>query len=194
MTTALATEWLTPINEAAADYSINTAVRMAAWLAQCSHESGGFRVTVENLNYGAAGLLNTWPSRFTKETAEEYARSPEKIANHVYSNRMGNGDEASGDGWKYRGRGLIQLSGKSNYEAFGTSAGIDAVGDPDQVASATYAARSAGWYWQEHGLNALADKNTLKDFREITQTINGGQTGAADREAKWTAAKTALGA
>ena len=153
---------------------------MAAFIGQCSHESGGFRTLNENLNYSAQGLRNTWPSRFPDDaTANAYARQPEKIANKVYGGRMGNGPEASGDGWRYHGRGLIQLTGKANYQAAGAALGVDLVANPDLAATPKYAALTAGWYWDTHKLNALADK---QDNTAITKAINGSTLGLIDRQ------------
>ncbi|PXX79160.1 glycoside hydrolase family 19 protein [Rivihabitans pingtungensis] len=161
-------------------YQINTPLRMAAFIGQCSHESGGFRTLNENLNYSAQGLRNTWPSRFPDDaTANAYARQPEKIANKVYGGRMGNGPEASGDGWRYHGRGLIQLTGKANYQAAGAALGVDLVANPDLAATPKYAALTAGWYWDTHKLNALADK---QDNTAITKAINGSTLGLIDRQ------------
>jgi len=168
-----------------AGYGIDTPLRRAHFLAQVAHESGGFRRLVENLSYGAAGLVSTWPSRFTKDTAPAYARQPERIANKVYANRLGNGDEASGDGWRYRGRGYIQLTGKANYAEYSHRVFRDdrLVRDPGLAAQPETAAKLAGAYWQAKGLSALADADDLKT---ITRRINGGLIGLADR-AKWLA-------
>ena len=171
--------WLDALNATFERFEINTPQRQACFIGQCGHESGGFKTLSENLNYSAKGLAATWPKRFPSEAAAEpYHRQPEKIANKVYSDRMGNGNEASGEGWKYRGRGLIQLTGKDNYTRAGAALGVDLVGNPDQVASPMYAALTAGWFWSTHKLNALADK---MDHKAITKTINGGDLGLADR-------------
>jgi putative chitinase len=160
-------------------YEINTPKRVAAFKAQCHHESQGSTRKVENLNYSAQGLMNTWPSRFnTQKLADEYARQPEKIANKVYANRMGNGDEASGDGWKYRGRGFIQITGKDNYQAFSRCKGISLDDAVKYLETDEGALESACWYWQTRGLNGLADTG---DIRGITKRINGGTIGIKER-------------
>jgi putative chitinase len=160
-------------------FEINTPARQAAFIGQCSHESGNFKTLQENLNYSAKGLHATWPARFpSEEAAMPYNRNPEKIANKVYGGRMGNGDEASGEGWRYHGRGLIQLTGKANYQAAGEALGADLVADPNIVATPRFAALTAGWFWKTHGLNELADK---ADYTAITKRINGGTLGLDDR-------------
>jgi putative chitinase len=177
-------------------YDIDTPARLAAFMAQVGHESGSLNRTVENLNYGAAGLLGTWPSRFTRESAASLARKPEAIANKVYGGRLGNGDEASGDGWRYRGRGLIQITGKANYSGIRdtlrqrTPDAPDFVGQPELLETPQWAAMSAAAYWDDHDLNKLAD---VQDFRKITTRINGGQIGAADRNARYAKARRVFG-
>jgi len=161
------------------EFEINTPQRMAAFLAQVAHESGNFRAIRENLNYSADGLRRIFPRYFTNVDPNQYARQPEKIANRVYANRMGNGPEHSGDGWNYRGRGLIQLTGKSNYIQCGNALGVDLVSDPSYLETAEGAARSAGWYWHSRGLNAFADQG---DILTITKRINGGTIGLEDRK------------
>ena len=151
-------------------------------MAQVGHESGGLRFTVENLNYRADALTRVWPSRFPLGIAESYAMQPERIANRAYCDRMGNGNEASGDGWKYRGRGLIQLTGADNYADFSLSADNEALSDPDSVAEPELAALSAGWFWSRNGLNALAD---AKDIVGMTRRINGGTNGLDDRQMRY---------
>lgn len=182
-----------PLREACDLFQINTRDRLAAFLAQVGHESGGLSQTEENLNYSAAGLVATWPNRFTSASALLYARQPQKIANHVYGNRGGNRDP--GDGWKYRGRGLIQTTFRSNYEAT-TEALLeklptvpDFVINPEQLATPRWAALSAGSYWSDHELNALADSG---EFDKITKRINGGQHGRADRIERFQRASRAL--
>jgi putative chitinase len=160
------------------EFEINTSMRMAAFLAQVAHESGNFRSVRENLNYSADGLRKIFPKYFTDVDPNLYARQPEKIANRVYANRMGNGPESSGDGWAYRGRGLIQLTGKFNYIQCGNALGVDLVNDPSYLETPIGAARSAGWYWSSRGLNAFADKG---DMTSITRRINGGTIGLEDR-------------
>lgn len=173
-------EWLIPLDKTFKKYEINTLKRQACFIGQCMHESGGFKQLNENLNYGAKGLVATWPSRFPNlEYAAEFERKPERIANKVYGGRMGNTEE--GDGWKYHGRGLIQLTGKENYDNCGSGLGVDLVGNPDWLATPEYAALSAGWFWNKKGLNALADS---MDVDTMTKRINGGSIGIADRQAK----------
>jgi putative chitinase len=173
-------KWLEPLLETFEKYEINTPKRQACFIGQCMHESGGFKQLKENLNYSAKGLVATWPSRFpNEECAEEYARKPEKIANKVYSGRMGNTED--GDGAKYIGRGLIQLTGKDNYKAVTEALGMDLVANPQLLEEPRYAALSAGWFWNKKGLNALADAN---DIETMTKRINGGSIGIADRKAK----------
>jgi putative chitinase len=162
-------------------YQINTEKRLAHFLSQCGHESGGFRVFSENLNYSAVGLLKTFPRYFTGETAALYARKPEAIANRVYANRMSNGDEESGDGWKYRGRGCIQLTGKSNYSLYNNAVPENVIANPDLV-SGSLALDSAGWFWETNRLNALADTGTVE---QITRRVNGGQHGLTDRKNRY---------
>ena len=168
------------LNRAMARWKIDSRVRQAAFIAQVGHESGQLRNLVENLNYSAEALVRTWPNRFTAQTAGAYARQPEKIANKVYGGRMGNGPEDSGDGFRYRGRGLIQLTGRSNYRAAGEGLGLPLEAQPELLEQAEHAAQSAAWWWAAHGLNDLADKG---DFLTITKRINGGTNGLADRQA-----------
>jgi putative chitinase len=171
-------KWLEPLNETFAKYEINTPKRQACFIGQCMHESGGFKILQENLNYSAKGLMSTWPSRFPDmETALKYERNPEKIASKVYAGRMGNNTpEEAG---KYIGRGLIQLTGKENYANCGLGIGVDLLGHPDWLATPKYAALSAGWYWHKKNLNALVD-----DIETMTKRINGGTIGLDDRKAK----------
>jgi putative chitinase len=162
------------------DYDINTPKRIAAFIAQCSHESGGFRVLTENLNYKAAGLRRIFPKYFpTDELAKQYEKQPRKIANRVYANRMGNGDESSGDGFRYCGRGLIQLTGKSNYQNFADSLEMKVEDVPDYLATFEGAAQSACWFWETNNLNRFADTG---DIVSLTKRINGGLNGLSDRE------------
>jgi len=173
-------KWFEPLQETFEKYQINTPKRQACFIGQCMHESGGFKFLRENLNYSAKALMNTWPSRFPDaDTAEKFERQPEKIANKVYSGRMGNTED--GDGAKYIGRGLIQLTGKDNYMAFGEAIGEDLVSNPQLVEQPRYAALSAGWFWNKRGLNALAD---AMDVTTMTVRINGGRIGIDDRIAK----------
>lgn len=162
------------LNGAMARFKIEGRLRAAAFLAQVGHESGQLRTLVENLNYSAEALTRTWPTRFTVHTAAAYARHPEKIANRVYGGRIGNGAEASGDGWRYRGRGLIQLTGRSNYRAAGAGLGLPLEDHPELLEQADAAAQCAAWWWAKHGLNQLADAGRIQDIGSI---INIGQSG-----------------
>lgn len=182
-------KWLDPLNETFEKYDISTPQRQAAFIGQCAHESGNFKTLQENLNYSAEGLMKTWPSRFpTKEMADQYARQPAKIAGKVYNGRLGNTSEE--EAAKYLGRGLIQLTGKENYEHCGSSLGVDLIGNPDWLLDPKYAALSAGWFWNKKGLNALADS---QDIETMTKRINGGLHGLDDREAKIAKALSVLG-
>jgi putative chitinase len=174
-------EWLDALEFTFKKYEIVTPVRQAHFLGQCSHESNSFKSIEENLNYSANGLMAIWGSRFpTIEVANEYARKPEKIANKVYSGRMGNTED--GDGWKYRGRGVIQLTGKENYTNCGNALGIDLIGSPELILTKKYAALSAGWFWNKRDLNSIADQGmTDAAFTAITKKINGGTTGIQER-------------
>lgn len=183
-------QWLEPLEETFHRYEINTPARRAAFLGQCAHESANFTRLEENLNYSAEGLMRTWPRRFpTLGAAQPYHRKPEKIANRVYANRMGNGDEASGEGWLYRGRGIIQLTGKTNYTLVSDALREDFIHSPDLLLAPRWAALSAGWYWNTRRLNEQAD---AKDFTMMTQKINGGTVGLQDRIAHITHAHTVL--
>lgn len=170
------------IPDTAAKFQINTALRLAHFLAQCGHESGGFRATQENLNYSAKGLMGIFKKYFpTPALAAQYERKPEKIANRVYGGRMGNGPEASGEGYKFRGRGYIQLTGKENYTAFGKAIGEDILSNPDKV-SKEYALLSAAWFFNKNGLHKMADEGSSDAVvTKITKRVNGGTIGLADR-------------
>ena len=181
-TPLMAEKWAIPLQFVCDKYEINTPERVAGFLAQVGHESGGLRFTVENLNYRAEALTRVWPTRFPPGIAESYAMQPERIANRAYADRMGNGDEASGEGWLYRGRGLIQLTGKNGYAAFSLGADNEALVKPDLVAEPELAALSAGWFWAENGLNALADN---RDIVGMTKRINGGINGLDDRQMRY---------
>lgn len=170
--------WIDPINAAMDRYQINTLARQAQFLAQIGHESGALSRMSENLNYSASGLLTNFHTHFTKEEAEKYQRRPMDIANRAYAKRYGNGDEASGDGWTYRGRSPIQLTFKDNYHACGLALEIDLVSNPDLLLSPEYAALAAAWYWQVHGCNAMADAG---EIRGITKAVNGGYNGMDER-------------
>jgi putative chitinase len=169
------------INETFEHFEINTPARMAMFLAQTAHESANFAATQENLNYQAKALMAFWPKRFSG-VAEQYARHPEAIANRAYCDRMGNGNEASGEGWAYRGRGLIQLTGKDNYRHCGDALGIDLLTNPDQVADNPVAVLSAGWFWDTRKLNQWADQD---DVTTVTKKINGGTIGLQERTAHY---------
>jgi len=172
-------DWLEPLNDAFQRYEINTPLRMAAFIGQCAHESGNFKTLQENLNYSAESLCRVWPSRFpTLEAAQPYHRSPDKIANKVYGGRMGNGTEETEEGSLYKGRGLIQLTGKDNYTLCSDALGEDFIHSPDLILSPKYAALSAAWYWNKRGLNKEAD---AKDYTGMTKKINGGVIGLDDR-------------
>ena len=170
------------IPDTAAKFQINTPLRLAHFLAQCGHESGGFRLTKENLNYSAKGLTGTFKKYFpTEAAAKPYERQPAKIANKVYGNRMGNGPESSGEGAKFCGRGYIQLTGKENYTAFGKSINEDILSNPDKVAS-DYALLSAAWFFSKNGLHKMADEGASDTVvTKITKRVNGGTIGLADR-------------
>lgn len=162
-------------------FEINTPLRLAHFLAQCEHESNNFKAINENLNYSAKGLLTTFKKYFSEETAKLYEYKPEKIANIVYANRIGNGDKTSGDGWKYRGRGYIQLTGKDNYKAFSKTINENVVENPDLV-SLKYPLLSAAWYWNSRNLNTLADKGSTELIvKSITKKVNGGTLGLQER-------------
>lgn len=184
-------KFVEPLTEVCAHYHISESPeRLAAFLAQIAHESGGFNFVQENLNYGAKGLMGTFKKYFpTEELAKQYERKPEKIANRVYSSRMGNGDEASGDGWKFRGRGLIQLTGKSNYSRLAKDLGVDLDECVKFLETTEGAVTSAGWFWDNNNLNAICDKG---DFVLLTKRINGGTIGLADRKHHYEIALEAL--
>jgi putative chitinase len=182
-TPELAAKWADALNETCERFAIDSPFRIAGFLSQTAHESGGFKFVKENLNYSAASLMRVWPSRFpTVEMAQAYAMNPEKIANKTYSSRMGNGDEASGDGWRYIGRGLIQLTGKNNYVAYSMACDNEALTKPEIVEQPKYAAESAGWFWSVNKLNTLAD---AQDVVGMTKRINGGTHGLDDRQMKY---------
>ena len=189
VTLGIDSRWEAPLQAAFDKYDINTPRRQAAFLGQCAHESGNFKALQENLNYSAEGLMKTWPSRFpTKELADQYARQPAKIAGKVYNGRLGNTSEE--EAAKYLGRGLIQLTGKENYERCGSAIGVDLINEPTLLVEPNHAAMSAGWFWNKKGLNELAD---AQEHGQITKRINGGQIGLDDRIAKTTKALAALG-
>ena len=192
-------KWLDAVVETCVEFEINTPQRIAAFLAQTAHESGGYTMLTENLNYKAATLAACWPNRFAvlgadkkpiKENgklvptavANSIAGKPELIANLVYSSRMGNGPAESGEGWAFRGRGLKQLTGKFNYTKCGEALGVDLVANPDLLLEPMYAARSAGWFWKSNNLSKFAD---VGDMEGMTKKINGGLIGIADRKARY---------
>lgn len=161
-------------------YDINTSLRKAHFLAQVAHESGGFKYVVENLNYSAKALYGVFRKYFpTMDAANLYARQPQKIANKLYANRMGNGNETSNDGWNYRGRGLIQLTGKDNYQALSTTTGKDFIATPELVEQPEWALTSACWFWKNRNINKYADAD---DIHMVTKLINGGTNGLANRQ------------
>jgi putative chitinase len=191
-------DWLDPLNAAMDRFEINDPRRAAAFLAQIAHESNQLRSLVENLNYSAATLMRVWPGRFpTLPKAQDYERNPEKLANYVYASRLGNGDTASGDGFAYRGRGLIQLTGRGNYRAAAAAIGQPLEEQPDLLMQPAAAALSAAWFWKSHGLNELADDdnpdNDDEDFETISIKINGGRAGMDARKAFWHKARASLG-
>ena len=194
-------KWLDAVIETCVEFEINTPQRIAGFLSQTSHESGGYTMLTENLNYRAATLAACWPNRFAvlgadkkpirengklvpTAVANSIAGKPELIANLVYSGRMGNGPAESGEGWLYRGRGLKQLTGKDNYTRCGAALGLDLVGNPDLLLEPMAAARSAGWFWKANNLSAFADAN---DIKGMTKKINGGLIGYEQRQALYDA-------
>jgi putative chitinase len=179
--------WAAALAPALARYNINSKARLGSFLAQVGYESGQLNQLQENLSYATTlRLMRVWPKRFPNEAmAKPYVNNQARLANYVYANRMGNGNEMSGDGYRYRGRGLIQITGRSNYAAAGAALGLDLLNHPDLLLDKNNAAVSAAWLWDCHGLNALADDNTddndLEDFSKITKTINGGTNGLQER-------------
>ena len=173
-------------NETFDRFDISTPARQACWIGQCGHECGNFRIMEENLNYRAATLLKLFPRTpkrawgFTPEEAAAYEKQPQRIANRIYSNRMGNRDEASGDGFRFRGAGFLQLTGHSNFWHASQALGEDFVMQPELVRTPKYAAMTAGWFWQTHRLNQYADSG---DYLTLTKRINGGTIGLEDRKA-----------
>jgi putative chitinase len=183
--------YIAPINNTMAVYAINTPLRAAHFLAQIIHESGSLNYSEENLNYSAALLVKVFPHYFpTIDVAMPYNMKPEMIANHIYANRMGNGAESTGDGFKYRGRGVIQITGKQNYATTGAALKVDLVNHPEILKDPHFSLLAAGHYWLSRGLNELADKD---DVKNITLRINGGTNGLADRTANLIKCKQVLG-
>jgi len=171
---------LAPVfNETFQKWGIDTPIRQAAFIGQCGHECGNFKILQEGLSYAADRLMKVWPKRFpTLESAQPYARNERALANKVYANRMGNRDEASGDGYRFRGSGWLQLTGHDNFFHAGKACGVDFVMNPDLVRTPQYAAMTAGWFWATHNCNAKAD---AQDWTGLTKIINGGNLGLADR-------------
>lgn len=186
-----AEHWFDALCEILPDYDINTVPRVAAFLAQTAHESGGYRAIKENLNYRAESLVKVWPRYFPDMvTAQRYAHNQEAIANRAYANRMGNGDEASGDGWKFCGRGLIQLTGKSNYENYSVATGQTLEEAAEHLTTFEGCVQSAAWFWEANNLNQYADKG---DITTMTKRINGGTLGLDDRKKHYDHALKVLG-
>jgi putative chitinase len=172
-------EWVDALNETFSRFNLTTNNQKAMFIGQCSHECGNFRILEENLNYKAATLMKLWPKRFPSlEFANQFAGNAKRIANSVYANRMGNRDEASGDGYRFRGRGALQCTGHSTYFHAGKALGVDFVMQPDLIATPKYAALTAGWFWETHKLNAPSD---ALDYTKVTKIINGGTIGLDDR-------------
>ena len=203
---AIAEKWVDAVVAACQEFSIDTPQRIAGFLSQCAHESGGFERLQENLNYSADGMAGIWPKRFAvmgpdkkpvkkdgKNQPNKFAlalhRKPEMIANVVYSNRMGNGPTESGEGWLYRGRGLKQLTGKDNHRACGAGLAVDLVANPDLLLEPIYAARSAAWFWATNKCNNFADSG---DIEGLTKRINGGLIGIEDRKKRYANAVRSL--
>jgi putative chitinase len=205
---ATAQKWVDAVAAACHEFKINTPQRIAGFLSQCAHESGGFERLQENLNYSADGMAGIWPKRFAvlgpdkrpikkdgKNQPNKFAlalhRKPEMIANVVYSSRMGNGPTESGEGWLYRGRGLKQLTGKDNHRACSAGLGVDLVANPDLLLEPIYAARSAAWFWSSNKCDAFADAG---DIEGLTKRINGGLIGVDDRKKRYASAMSSLSA
>jgi len=184
-------QWCDALNEILPEYGIDTSQRVAAFIAQCAHESGGFKFLKENLNYRAVSLRKTFSKYFPDDAvAAAYANKPQMIANRVYANRMGNGDEASGDGFRYCGRGLIQLTGRDNYAFFAGSLDIPIEEAAEYLETFEGAVQSACWFWESNNLNQWADKD---DILTLTKRINGGTIGLEDRKKHYEHAKHVLG-
>ena len=189
--------WHGALCSAMQQFGIDTVPRAAAFLAQIAYESDQCREIQERLNFSAVGLTRTWPKRFpTLELARPYEYHPEKLANFIYANRLGNGPTESRDGYRFRGRGLIQFVGRSNYAAVSDALGVDFVSNPDSLLDPRHASMSAAWFWKTRGLSELADDRSddddSDDFRQITRVINGGLNGFLDRVDFWTRAKRVL--
>jgi putative chitinase len=196
----VAQAWRAPLSDAMQAYAIDTSPRVAAFLGQVLHESAGLTRLTENLYYSAERLVQVWPIHFylppksspTRQDATQYAHRPEALANLIYADRMGNGPALSGDGWRFRGRGLIQLTGRTNYVLAGEALGINLAEDPDLLLLPEYAARSAAWFWSTVGGNALADQDTREAFEKLTVAINGEASGLQQRMDIWMRAKRVL--
>lgn len=203
-----AQKWVDAVAAACQEFNIDTPQRIAGFLSQCAHESGGFERLQENLNYSADGMAGIWPKRFAvlgpdgkpvkkdgKNQPNKFAlalhRKPEMIANVVYSGRMGNGPTESGEGWKYRGRGLKQLTGKTNHSNCSKGLGVDLVDNPDLLLEPIYAARSAAWFWSTNKCNVFAD---AEDIEGLTRRINGGLIGLEDRKKRYASAMRSFSA
>ena len=185
-------QWTSALNQLLPDYGIDTPQRVAAFIAQCAHESGNFVFLKENLNYRAASLRKVFPKYFpTDELAADYANQPERIANRIYANRMGNGDEASGDGFRYCGRGLIQLTGRNNYQAFADSIETTPEEASHYLETFEGAVQGACWFWESNNLNQWADAD---DILTLTKRINGGTIGLEDRKKHYEHARHIFGA
>ena len=184
--------WHHALEQALPDYDINTPRRVAAFMAQCGHESGSFKFLKENLNYRAESLMRVWPRYFPNmDVAKAYAHNQEKIANRAYGGRMGNGPEETGDGWKFCGRGLIQLTGRNNYQAFADSIETPIEDIPEYLQTFEGAVQSACWFWENNNLNNWADQG---DMVTLTKKINGGTLGLDDRIKHYNHALHVLGA
>jgi putative chitinase len=171
-------KWLKPLNDTFAKYGINTPTKQAAFIGQCQHESNNFKTLEENLHYSANDLMRAWPSRFDEATANKYANNPEMIANKVYGGRADLGNTQDGDGWRFHGRGVIQLTGRSNYQVCGDALGQPFTSQPELLLEPQWACMSAGWFWNKKGLNAVAE---AEDWTTMTKRINGGTLGLNDR-------------
>ena len=186
-----ANDWFEALCEILPDYDINTVPRVAAFLAQTAHESGGYKAIKENLNYKAESLCKVWPRYFPNiDVARQYEKQPERIANRAYGNRMGNGPEESGDGWKYAGKGLIQLTGKDNYTRYAESLEMSVEEASEHLTTFEGCVQSAAWFWEANNLNQYADSG---DILTMTKRINGGTIGLEDRQKHYTHALHVLG-
>jgi len=196
----VAETWVAPLSDAMGAWAIDSPHRMAAFLAQVLYESDSLANIVENLSYSAGRLVEVWPRHFylppeassTRQDASQYAHRPEALANLIYADRMGNGPALSGDGWRFRGRGLMQLTGRENYVLAGQALGINLVEDPDLLLLPGYAAGSAAWFWSTIDGNLLADEDTKESFEKLTVAINGGTSGLQERMDIWMRAKRLL--